>query len=128
MIVSEPIVMMLWLIIFFIIFYFYIDVRINKLRKELLSHYLMCEDMMSMKKTEHFNAFATDQDIVPTREETARGLHFIQNQVAQPSTTACPREIWNTPESRDSSNVEGYTKDTTEYASFNINDWGETKK
>lgn len=38
---------LLWMLIFFVIFYLYIDIRITKLRKEMLSHYSICESMLS---------------------------------------------------------------------------------
>ena len=40
---------MLWMLVFFVIFYIYIDVRITRLRKELVAHYMVCENMLKGK-------------------------------------------------------------------------------
>lgn len=45
--ISDNVTVMLWMLVFFVIFYLYIDIRITKLRKELLGHYMICEKMLS---------------------------------------------------------------------------------
>src|SRR6478609_351463 len=42
----DNVITLLWMLVFFIIFYLYIDIRLTKLRKELLSHYALCEKML----------------------------------------------------------------------------------
>jgi len=96
---------LLWLLIFFVIFYLYIDIRITKLRKELLSHYSICENMIStglknggghaghaghVGNAEPVRLIAVNEDIngngaydsfteiIPTREETAFGLQNLK--------------------------------------------------
>lgn len=98
---------LLWMLIFFVVFYLYIDIRITKLRKELLSHYMVCENMLSngLKKTNLVHGTTTQDhpplklissmpsfsndvidsftdtvaNIIPTREETAHGLTSLNN-------------------------------------------------
>jgi hypothetical protein len=66
--IPDNVMMTVWLIVFFAIFYVYIDVRIERLRDEMLYHYSTCESLLQGKNIEKF------ESIVPTREETARCL------------------------------------------------------
>lgn len=98
--ISENVSTLLWMLIFFVVFYLYIDIRITKLRKEMLSHYMLCESMLSngMQKTPHIGGdtstplklistipefggsdIDTFTNIIPTREETAHGLSSLNN-------------------------------------------------
>ncbi len=43
---SEDAITIIWLGIFFVVFYFYVDQRISKLRKEVLYHYALLEKLI----------------------------------------------------------------------------------
>ena len=98
---------LLWILIFFVVFYLYIDIRITRLRKELLSHYMLCENMLSnkMKISQTYGghepiklisaqneSFDTFTNIIPTREETARGFSSLNNM--QGTTPNCEGTEW----------------------------------
>jgi hypothetical protein len=46
-IVSDSVIILVWFLIFVIILFLYVDVRVGKLRRELLSHYALCEKMIT---------------------------------------------------------------------------------
>jgi hypothetical protein len=87
---------MLWMLIFFVVFYLYIDIRITKLRKEMLSHYEICEKMLTHGMTGsqlpsmntvtptptavHY-PYQEDSflNLIPSREEIAEGLVNLKN-------------------------------------------------
>jgi len=90
--VSENVTTLLWMLIFFLVFYLYIDIRMTKLRKEMLGHYMLCENMI----TKQIGAQNTEEsplrlgssvyepvdgltNIIPTREETAYGFSSLNN-------------------------------------------------
>lgn len=75
---TESFITLFWMLIFFILFYIYIEVKITKLRKEMLSHYLNLENMMyNYKKTEKFT---TGLQTLSSQQMTNSG---IKNTVAQ---------------------------------------------
>lgn len=66
-----------WIFLFFVIFYIYIDLRFCQLRKEMLSHYLLCEKLL----TEHnLSSQMRLTDIIPTRYENKRIEHFSDSE------------------------------------------------
>jgi len=86
-----------WMLIFFVLFFIYFDMRINSLKKELLLHYNIFEELLQecIKKTASSTSstFSSTskinkkfqilnpqvKDIVPSQEETRKGLEFIKN-------------------------------------------------
>ncbi len=42
----DNVITLMWMLVFFVIFFIYIDVRLTKFRKEMLDHYLLCENML----------------------------------------------------------------------------------
>lgn len=94
----DNVITLLWMLVFFIIFYIYIDIRITKLRKEMLEHYRLCENIVTQGVSSVSRAvssgssrsnpligsaeqiFQAEQDydsLIPSREETAYGLQTI---------------------------------------------------
>lgn len=70
----------IWLIFLLLLFYVYFDMRINRLKKELLEHYKLFEDILSNKKEKFENVLfsygsvkpysvSDIQSILPTRSE-----------------------------------------------------------
>ena len=45
--VSNSLILLVWFLVFVIILFLYVDVRVAKLRKELIQHYALCERMVS---------------------------------------------------------------------------------
>ena len=45
--ISDSLILLVWVLLSIIIIFLYIDVRVGKLRKELLTHYALCEKMVS---------------------------------------------------------------------------------
>jgi hypothetical protein len=87
---------MLWMLVFFVAFYFYIDIKVNNLRKELLAHYVACENMISSgdqlpsstrplrlvstspyETKDHFTNLSFN-NMIPSKEETAYGLSNLK--------------------------------------------------
>jgi len=96
---------LIWMLIFFVVFYLYIDVRMTNLRNELLRHYTLCESLLSkgtgsqsprspteelpyvtsimppMQHVDHFTQTNVNNDsinsMIPTREEVASGLNSL---------------------------------------------------
>lgn len=103
---------LLWMLVFFIIFYIYIDVKISRLRTELLSHYMMCEKLITdpskraiqppgspgtlmpnSRVTTNDNITiinAPAEDLVPTREEMQMGLADLNKSMRD----IVPEEMW----------------------------------
>src|SRR5690348_9712677 len=95
---DEKVGTMIWMLIFFVVFYLYIDIRLTKLRQELLSHYMLCERMLthglkndpssqpSQQTTTQHAATNVPYDgdsflnIIPTREEIAEGLVNLKQE------------------------------------------------
>lgn len=98
--VSDSVIILVWFLIFVVILFLYVDVRVGKLRKELLSHYAMCEKMLQSqrgntayrcdvtdpymmsndRRTSTDDIFPRvvpapiDDEFIPTRQEMAQGL------------------------------------------------------
>ena len=106
---TDSVILLVWFLVFVIILFLYVDIRVGKLRKELLSHYALCERMItsvmarrqgygSLNSFGHYGGYgngngrsthadifppvistAVDDDIIPTREEMAHGLMSLDN-------------------------------------------------
>lgn len=109
---------LLWMLVFFIIFYIYIDVKISRLRTELLSHYMMCEKLITDPNSSRMSSsqdlrtlmpnsrVTTDEnitiinapaeDLVPTREEMQMGLADLNKSMRD----IVPEEMWKDGTSR----------------------------
>ncbi len=111
--VSDSLILLVWFLVFVIILFLYVDVRVGKLRKELLQHYALCEKMVSavLKKQEGSYAYrcdiddpysaqynrngssnsifprvipaAVDDDLIPTAAEMTQGLRSLDNMSTQ---------------------------------------------
>lgn len=103
---TDSVILLVWFLVFLIILFLYIDIRVGKLRKELLAHYALCEKMvsavvqtrsrgyeaepasfqspMSMSTNDIFPKVVSvppvDDDFIPTREEMAQGLLNLERQ------------------------------------------------
>ena len=104
-IVSDSVIILVWFLIFVIILFLYVDVRVGKLRRELLSHYALCEKMITAlvqrqrgsnyqcdfkdPYVDGYRGSATDDifprvvpapvddEFIPTREEMVQGLQNL---------------------------------------------------
>jgi hypothetical protein len=136
--VSDSVITMTWLLVFFVIFFIYIDVRITKLRKEMLSHYMMCEKMLSqsfkdstpkMNVIPHnshvhdplgnrfavLNAPGDDDDLIPSREETMYGLQSLTERF-----TAQKDNEWATGTVEQEAGLKAYDGELDGYATIDF--------
>ncbi len=62
--VSDSLILLVWFLVFVIVLFLYVDVRVGKLRRELLTHYALCEKMVSaiVKRQEGSYAYRCDID------------------------------------------------------------------
>jgi hypothetical protein len=129
----DNVIMLLWMLVFFVIFYIYIDVRLTKLRKEMLEHYRQCEKLVtqgvsSVSKAvssyssrssplispseQIFSSGNDDLDLVPSKEETAYGLLTINGMKKDDNAS------WVTKENEAQGGLEPYNicSDSGDYA------------